>query len=257
MKRFLIFSTLAILLASCQNPQANFDQIILESGFIPFRNPLSDANVGTIVKGSPKSLLMIAPSERCFPSTIDDHDTELVFINKTDLPDRYQEMTVDFSAQISSITENGNPTVEFNTTFKRAKTVSIKFENAQIESLDEIAFEDYYLNLMSDSCKKLIHRTPFLVGALRVEKMNYTFKDEVGGSIQLNVNNIDEIVKLHAGVKWSIKNNYTLVIETPKYIGYRLAKISEKDLGQIKFYAWSLDENGNFDFQKLSRRLFH
>ena len=45
---------------------------------------------------------------------------------------------MDFSAQVSSIAENGNPTVEFNTTFKRAKTVSVKFENAQIDSLDEI-----------------------------------------------------------------------------------------------------------------------
>ncbi len=77
---------------------------------------------------------------------------------------------MDFSAQISSITENGNPTVEFITTFKKAKTVSIKFENAQIESIDEIAFEDFYSNLMSDTCKKLIHRTPFIVEALRVHK---------------------------------------------------------------------------------------
>jgi len=257
MIKILAFTTLILVLTSCQNPQSTFDQIILDSGFLPFRNPMSNANVGTIIKGAPSSLFLVAPSARCFPPVVGDHSTELIFTNQTNLPERYQEFIVDFSAQVSSITENGNPTVEFNTTFRKAKTVSIKFENAQIESLDEIAFEDFYLNLMSDNCKKLIYRTPFLVGALRVDKMSYTFKDEVGGSIKLDVNNIDEIVKLHADVKWSIKNNYTLVIETPKYIGYRLAKISEADLGQIKFYAWSLDENGNFDFRKLSRRLFH
>ncbi len=66
MIKILTLSTLILVLTSCQNPQSTFDQIILDSGFLPFRNPMSDANVGTIIKGIPSSLFLVAPARVVF-----------------------------------------------------------------------------------------------------------------------------------------------------------------------------------------------
>jgi len=216
---------------------------------------MSDTKVGTIIKGNASTLITAVPSYRCFPEFIGDYATELVHVNKTDLPEKYQEFTMEFGTQLSALSENGNPTFEFNANFKRAKTISVKFEGAQIESLDEFSFENFYLDAIPEACKKNLLRSAFVVGALKVEKMNFTFKDEYGAEIALDVNNIEEIVKFHAGVKYSVKNNYTLVIETPKYVGYRLAKISPRSDGLIQSYASSFDKNGEFIFKAL-RSLF-
>lgn len=254
MKNTLILCSL-IFLVSCQNPQSAFEEIILETGYIPFRNPMSDTKVGTIIKGNANTLIPSVPSYRCFPESIGDYQTELVHVNQTDLPEKYKEFIVEFGANISALSENGNPTFEFNSNFKRAKTISVKFEGAQIETLDEFQFESFYTDTLLDACKKALAKSSFIVGALKVEKMNFTFKDEFGANIALDVNNIDEIVKFHAGVSFSIKNNYTLVIETPKYIGYRLAKLSPNNDGLIQSYSWSFEKNGEFIFKSLRKFL--
>lgn len=252
-KTILILSML--FLAACQNPQNAFEDVVLENGYIPFLTPMSDTNVGTVIKGNANTLITSIPSYRCFPKMIGDYETGLVHLNRTDLPDKYKEFTIDFGSDISALSGNGNPTFEFNANFKRAKSISIKFEGAQIESLDELSFESFYKEQIPESCKKALLHSAFIVGALKVEKMNFTFKDEYGADISLDINNLDEIVKFHSGVKFSIKNNFTLVVDTPKYIGYRLAKINSQENGLIEMYATRFDENAEFIFTRLKTAL--
>lgn len=254
MKKTLITLSMLFLVA-CQNPQSAFEDIILETGYIPFRTPMSDTKVGTIIKGNANTLITSIPSYRCFPEVIGDFETGLVHVNHTNLPDKYKEFTIEFGTDLSSLSGNGNPTFEFNANFRRAKTISVKFEGAQIETLDELSFQNLYNDQLPEVCKKVLLQSAFIVGALKVERMNFTFKDEFGADIALDVNNIDEIVKFHVGVNYSIKNDYTLVVDTPKYIGYRLAKVDTQSNGLIQMYSSSFDKKAEFIFKRLKTAL--
>ncbi len=244
-KRFILFAA-SLLMVSCQKPGEVYEAIIMEQGFIPYRAPIASAGVGTLIKGNANQFLMFARADECFPQNLD-----LSWFDAVDLPDSYKEFSVDFNADLSTLTQNGNPTIELKSTFKKVKTVDIKFGDGEIQTLNQVRFKKYYDSVISEDCKKYVTEIPFIVQALRVDKMSFTFKNESGGSIKLSSDNIDEIVKIHAGIEWSIKNNMTLEITSPKFIGYKMAKLRPQDEGLVRLMANRIDKDGKFLYDKL------
>ncbi len=61
--------------------------------------------------------------------------------------------------------------------------------------------------------------------------MKFAFYDKTGGKIQITVDNIQQYLDLSAVGSWEIDQSSTLIINTPKYIGYQLGELREADNG--------------------------
>jgi len=251
MKRKILFSLLSsVLLSACgESPRNLLDQVVKEKSFIPFQLPMPSTRVGTMLNGNDREMYLIARPERCFPDLAG--PSSLRWVQPTDLPSQYRKVEFGFHTDVNPIIESGNLLVTFKATAKYVKTVQIELKDASVEFLDEASFRNFYVTGMSEECKGLLAQYPFIVQGLRIEAMNFVFKEESGVVIDLTAR-IEEIVDIAAGVNWRIENNYTLNISTPKYIGYRMGKLGNSTSKLGLMYASTTDENGNWVFKDLN-----
>ena len=82
--------------------------------------------------------------------------------------------------------------------------------------------------------------------------LNFTAEIEV--KIEINVDNIHEFLDLGTDVEWRVEQDYNVVIETPKNIGYQLATLREADNGlslkratKVRDGRWIFREMDIFD----------
>jgi hypothetical protein len=254
MLRRLLYPTLflPVLFFGCQEPRSYLDQVIQAESFIPFELPMASTRVGTILRGNNKEMYLVARPERCFPDLPDEQS--LRWTQTTNLPDEDKKIQVGFNTDLNAVLGTGNPTVTLKASATYVKTVQIEFTNASVEFLDEMSFYDYYDHGMSDDCKSALSRYPFIGQGLRIESMKFTFQDSLGGNIDLT-GKLSDIVDISAGVNWSLADNYTLVIDSPKYIGYRMAKLSPGQGGPAIAYATSTDKDGAWLFHDVESAL--
>ena len=144
---------------------------------------------------------------------------------------------------MNTIATAGSPTFSFNLKADYVRTVDFKLVDAKIERIDQLAFQDYYLNGMSEACKKNVTSYPFVLDALKATEMRFTFYDASNGKIKIDVDNIEQIVDFAADVSWHIENGYDLVFTTPKYVGYHLAKLAVGDDGLVHIVSVKTKQN--------------
>lgn len=80
--------------------------------------------------------------------------------------------------------------------------------------------------------------------------MSFQFFRASGAVLDLEAH-LNDVVDIEAGVEWSIHENYTLVIKTPKHIGYQAARL-KKGVDLELEYASTVDKNGKWVFEDLS-----
>jgi hypothetical protein len=229
MKVKLSVISACILLTTACNPQKEFFKVVKDLGYIAYSTPLDSVGTGTIVKGKPKDLIVYTKPERCLPDILaDGTHTKLRYQAVTDLPQTVKEVKVDFTAELSFFGKNGNPLFTVNPGATHVRTVEAKFSDAKVEFMDEVVFWNLYENRMPEECKAALLKNPVMWKALKIGKMEFTFKGETGLALQISAPMIKDIVKIDAGVSWSIKNNTTLTITTPKYIGFLAAQLTEE-----------------------------
>lgn len=253
--RFLMVLSCA-LLVSC-NPRKHYNKIIQDLGFIAYQTPLDTVGTGTIVKGKPKDLIVFTRPERCLPDILSDGSlTKLRYQAETDLPQSIREAKFAFTADLEFFGSTGNPLFSVNSNVKFVKNVEAKFSDARVEFIDEIVFWDLYENRMGEDCKAALLKNPVFWKALRVGKMEFVFKNEAGGEVKLSAPMIKDIVKIEAGVNWSIKDEFRLVIETPKYIGFLAAQVTEEAVRERSLgkFSNSVDGKGNYVWKILGRK---
>jgi hypothetical protein len=237
------------LLSGCQDPRAILDKAIQDKHFIPFQLPMPSTRVGTILRGSDKEMYLVARPERCFPDLPDPRG--LRWLQATDLPNEYRTIQFGFTANANAILGSGSQSITLKMSASYVKTVQLEFVGATVEFLDEMSFADYLANGMPSECKRALAEYPFIGQGLRIESMKFIFKDVADGNIDLTAK-LSEIVDIEAGVNWHLENSYTLVIETPKYIGYRMAKVDAASGALL--YATTIDQKGNWIFRAVSAR---
>lgn len=240
---FLILS-----LAGCKDPRSVLDKAIQSKNFIPYQLPMPSTRVGTILRGNDKEMYLVARPERCFPDFPDERS--LRWTQPTDLPKEYKQVKFEFNSSANAILKAGSAGITFKSSATFVKTVELEFNGASVEFLDEWNFRDYYANGMPGECKRVLGQHPFIGQGLRIESMKFVFKDAADGKIDLNAK-INEIVDFSAGMSWHIENSYTLVIDTPKYIGYRMAKIEEGEGAFDIQYATTTEKNGAWIFRTI------
>lgn len=244
-------STFAFLfLASCSgNPRDILNSVIKDKAFIPYELPMPSTRVGTIFRGNAKEMYLVATPEKCFPDP--DPAYALRWVQATDLPNEYHHVEFGFDAALNQLLNTGTVTLNLKASATYVKTVEIEFAGASVEFLEEMSFDDYYRNRMPAACQTALLKYPFIGQALRVDKMKIVFKDQAGGSIDLKAK-LSEVVDIGVGVKWKIENGSSLIIETPKYIGYRMAQLAPSDDGGYEIqYATTTTDAGAWIFRSV------
>jgi hypothetical protein len=249
MKVKLSIIAVSLLLTTACNPQKQFMKVVQDLGYIGYSTPLDSVGTGTIVKGKPKDLIVYTKPERCLPDILaDGTHTKLRYQAETELPQTVKQVKVDFTAELSFFGKNGNPLFTVNPSANYVRTVEAKFSDAKVEMMDEVVFWHLYENRMPEECKAALLRNPVMWKALKVGKMEFTFKNDAGVAIQLSAPMIKDIVKIDAGVSWAISNKTTLTITTPKYIGFLAAQVTEEGVRTRSVNRFSNHTNlfGNF-----------
>lgn len=256
----LAFCLLGFFTAACGGmPEHFLKEELDELEYMAYPTPLTYAGVGTVVGGDAESMDIVASPDSCFPREIEGIDTELVKVDPTALPVRSTRFSVEgeAAANLVDVVNAGNPVFRGGVNFKRVYTIKLEFTEPKVEYIDQVNLARHYRDAMSRDCKDVLDRWGFIVQALHVEKMRFEFLDEKGVSISLNNFSINEIVKISPNISWKIENHTKLIIDTPKYIGYRLGQLKRSDRGIAMRRAVSADKNGEYiwestgHFQKL------
>lgn len=247
MRQIVLLGLACVTLSAC-SPRSALDKVIESKNFIPYELPMPSTRVGTMLHGNNNELYLVATPDQCFPDLSDGQS--LRWVQPTDLPSEYQSLQFKFNASVNPILSAGNPILNFNVDASYVKTVSIQFQNPEIEYLNESVFRNTYMKGMSSGCKALLAQYPFIVQGLRIDSMSFVFKDAAGVNINLS-GVLGQIVNIAPGVNYQVENDYSLVITTPKYIGYRMARLNEQTLKLL--YASKVDPNGNWIFKDVDR----
>ncbi|NBT57605.1 hypothetical protein EBT16_02360 [bacterium] len=245
--RHYFFVSLVFLaaLGGCKNPEKVYFQEIQRLGVIPFRNPVSAISTGTPLRGKPGEVIPIAPPSRCFPDEVNGEPTQLRWASQIMIPTSYRNLRFDFNGNLNSLIAAGTPGVQFNLNMTVVEKVELEIRDAQIEMMDQLAVKDFYSAHMSQSCKEMLMNYPFIVEALQVNAMAFSFFDSFGGKLTLTSENIGDFALFGADVQWYIEQGSKLVILTPKYIGYKLAQLRPEDNGFVHLTS-SQVKNGDY-----------
>lgn len=236
-KVFSITALFLVGISGCKTPQKAYFQQIQKLGVIPFSNPVAAIGSGTALRGKPGNVNAIAPPSRCFPDTYQGNPTDLRWVSEVIIPPTYKKMYFSFDANFNSMMAVGTPGVQFNLTATKIQTVELEIREAQIEMIDQLALKDFYASGMSESCKEMLLGYPFIMEALKVNAMSFTFFDAFGGKFSLTSANIGDFALFGGDVQWYIEQGSKLVVTTPKYIGYKLAQLRCEDEGFVGLTA--------------------
>ncbi len=241
------------LLCSCGNPIDELNKVITSHGYIPYTTPMRFAGSGTLVGGRPSALSLVGHPQTCFPDQSSGVDTVLRKRDETDLPGVAQNIKVDASlfAELFKGLGAGTPSLSMGVHIGYVKAIQISFKGPHIDYLDSISISDFYRTKINATCKDYLDKVGFIIQALGVDEMEFKFYDSTGGQIQLTLDNVSQYVNIAADASWSIQNGYSLLITTPKYIGYQLGALRKEDKG-MSLYRATRVANDEFVFEKLN-----
>jgi|LakMenEpi03Aug12_release.lakeMendotaPanAssembly.Ray.scaffolds.fasta_scaffold63443_3 hypothetical protein len=241
------------LLFGCKSPDKVYFKEIEKLGVIPFKAPVTSIGTGTMLRGTPNYVTPIAPPDACFPDEFNGQPTNLRWTSGVAIPASYRHMRFDFNMKLNSLIATGTPGIQFNMNMTKVQKVELDIREAEFEMVDQIALKDFFQNGMSQDCKDILNKYPFILEALRVTAMSFVFYDSFGGKMNLTSANIGDFAILGADVQWYIEQGYKLVVVSPKYVGYRLAQLRPEDEGFVKLTS-SKVKNDAYVWHEMMRR---
>jgi hypothetical protein len=253
----ILFICSIALLVSC-NPIKEMKDSIVETGHIRFPNPMEDAKTGTLVGGSPDELLMVAPHDACFPDDVPGLRKQ----DNTNVASKYQSYSFSGGAKagLLDLLGTGNAAIGAGLDYHYASEVRLEMEGVKIEYFDSIMLAKYFRGqltnkhgvpyIMPEECKEYLQYTGFIIQALRVEKLKFTFMNSQGVKMHINPKNIGVFLDIGLNASYHVENHTSLIIDTPKYIGYVLGRFRPEEDG-IVLYRASKVKYGKFDFKSI------
>ncbi len=71
-----------------------------------------------------------------------------------------------------------------------------------------------------------------VVALLQIKELEYEFLNDNGGKVNVTPGSkIEKVLKAKLGIEWSANNSKNLSIKAPRFVGYRMARISKTVLG--------------------------
>ncbi|MEY4066456.1 MAG: hypothetical protein RIR26_2664 [Pseudomonadota bacterium] len=255
MVKLLFYGASALILASCGSatPEDLLRGEVLNVGFIPYETPLEFAGTGTLVGGNPYEMQLIAPPEACFPNSMNGKPTQLRVVDNTELPMKSSSFQVTGSARVGLIDALGkaNAPISVGVSFDKAQKVDFSYTRPKREYFDAIKLTGFYRNSLADVCKDYLDKVGFISEAIKVDEMHFKFYSSNGGAIDLRTVDPKTLLEISVGTSWQISNSYELVITTPKYIGYRMGRLTRGDKGVSLCRANKISPDGKYLFQCL------
>lgn len=248
----ILFSLFLVLLLMGCNPMKTLYKEIKDLGYIRYTTPLAFAGPGTLIGGRPKSLSLVASPESCFPNDIDGLPTNLIRIDETTIPQKTKRITTKgkVNFELLDFLGTGNAGLSAGLYFNKVQTVSLTMKGVHIEYLDSIALTSFYQHRMSEICKEYLDKVGFIIQAIKVDELVFKFYDKSGMGMHIDLNNIQQIVDIGASLDFSIENEASLHIKTPKYIGYQLGRLIKEDNGMVLYRSTTTRFN-KFVFKSL------
>ena len=219
-------------------------------GYITYTTPLRDAGPGTLLGGNPKGLKLVAPPEACFPKDV--QENRLLRSDSTTIAQKEKMITTSGKANVKlfNMLSMGNASIGVGASFNKVQTVVLTMKGVHIEYFDSVELSYYYQEEMNETCKDFLDRFGFIIQAIKVEELVFQFYDKSGLAIDLDLSNLEQILDLDTSLDFSIENKLSLVIKTPKYIGYQLGRLIRQDNG-LSLYRASRTKFGKFYFESL------
>ena len=247
-KRVSVLSIAILSFTACKpdaitdDPVSALNGLVREYGFIGYENPLEQSGTGTMLAGRPTALSYIAPSTACFDGEAIERNYDTQHFNRTY---NYQ-----FQGNLG-FTVFGSALFSAGLNLNKTHTVNVELNGITIEYLSSIDVTDWYRNGMSETCREYLEDVGFVIQALITDSMKISIKQISGNSIGLNADNISEFIEFQAGVDWTIIDDYTVEVSTPKYIGYQLGRLRMEDEGRVLYRAM-VAEQDQFIFEPIS-----
>ncbi len=254
LKSALILAT-TLSLTACNGISA-LQKSIDQLGYIYNGVPLATGGPGTIVGGAPHSLQIISDSETCFPAQMNGSPTNLYRKSAADVADVQKSWSVsaNLAGKVMDYLNSTTPLFKVGIGFNHVGKMNIKMRGVSVEYIDSIDLQEFYETKMSSRCKSILNQYGLIMQALKVTSLEFTFIDKSGAEINLDSPQLSQIADLSSGVKYSVENNTSLVIDSPRFIGYQLGKAQEDDHG-MTFFRASKVKNKQYLFEDT--RLFH
>lgn len=234
------------MLAACQpiskDPNAALDALVKDFGYIGFQNPLSNTTTGTLIAGRPSAVAFVAPANDCF-------DTEAIQ-RYTDFTNYSRVYKYTFQGSLGFLA-SGNPIVSAGLGIKNDMLVEIEISGLTTEYMSSIDVTDWYQSGMSDTCKSYLDDVGFIIQALKADKLKISFRSKKGTQINVNADNISQYLGFNVGTNWDIEDSTTIVITTPKYVGYQLGRLRLEDDGRTLYRAMSVKDD-KYLFESIS-----
>ena len=255
MYRKIFFTISALHLVACGNsdPEQILRGEVLNVGFIPYETPLEFAGTGTLVGGNPYEMQLIAPPESCFPNSVDGHGTQLRVLDNTELPMKSNAFQISGNARLGLIEAlgKGNSPLSVGVSFDVVQKVDFSYTRPKREYFDSIKLTSFYRNNLPDVCKDYLDKVGFISEAIKVDEMRFRFYRANGAAIDLTTVDPKTLLEIGVGTTWQVSKSYELIITTPKYIGYRMGRLTRGDNGVSLCRANKITSEGKYQFQCL------
>jgi len=253
MLRKVFFSIGALHLAACGNsdPEQLLRAEVLNVGFIPYETPLEFAGTGTLVGGNPYEMQLIAPPEACFPNAIEGSPTQLRVVDNTELPMKSNSFQLSGSARVGLVDAlgKGNSPISAGVSFDQAQKVDFSYTRPKREYFNSIKLTGFYRERLPEICKDYLDKVGFISEAIKVDEMRFRFYRASGAAINLTTIDPKTMLEIGLGTSWQISKLYELVITTPKYIGYRMGRLTRGDNGVSLCRSNKISSEGKYLFQ--------
>ena len=251
----LRYTLLTLLLSEgCGDMLYDLKSAIQQFGYIAYSTPLQYAGTGTLVSGDAAHLELLSGPTSCFPTIVEIQGvpTSLRGIDNTTLPSQSKSISVDAYAMANffNMMQVGSPSIKASTRIQDIKSFTFSFDGAHVEYIDLIALQNYYPN-MNQPCKNYLNLVGFIIQAMRIDHMSFTFYEKNDSNVAVEIDKIQQYLDIAVDVSWHIENKVTLVIDSPKYIGYQLGSLREEDNG-ISLYRASSTIFDQFIFKKIT-----
>ena len=242
-----VCSLSALILTGCEKPITDdpvsaLNGLVGEYGFIGFENPLEESGTGTMLAGRPTALSYIAASNECFSHEALERSYDTQHFNRS--------YNYKFQGNLG-FTVFGSSFFSAGLGLDKTHTVNVELNGITIEYLSSIQVTDWYRNGMSETCKEYLDDVGFVIQSLITDSMKISIQKIGGTNIGFTEENITQYIDIEAGVDWKIIDQYTIEINTPKYIGYQLGRLRLEDDGRVLYRAM-VAEDDQFIFEPIS-----
>jgi hypothetical protein len=245
-KRIVTTLALSLLATSCETPISDpleaLNDLVKPLGYIGLQTPLESTSPGTMLAGRPSAVSFVAPANDCF--------AEESIRRYSDYSNYSTVKKYTFQGSLGFLL-GGNPILSAGLGLNKSVFVHVELSGLTTEYMSSIDITDWYQNGMSNTCKQYLNDVGFIIQALKADKLKITFAKKSGFAINLDADNISQYIGIQSGVDWSLEDNTTIVIDTPKYIGYQLGRLRLEDDSRSLWRAMTTKDD-KYVFERIA-----